>query len=85
MSKILQGLPAAAHDLMNTLSHTLLKYEPRLAELSVQLLSQTRPGHLGYSLHARLHCGAHATFGATLAREGRVLIRHLKQCDYLAR
>jgi type VI secretion system protein len=30
MTKILQGMPGTAHELMGTLSAVLLKYEPRL-------------------------------------------------------
>ncbi len=85
MSQILQGLPAAAHGLMGTMTNTLLKYEPRLAELSIGLQPQTQPGHLEYSLDLRLKSGEQATFGTTLAPEGRVLVRHLKRQNYLSR
>lgn len=85
MSQILQGLPAAAHGLMSTMTNTLLKYEPRLAELSIRLQPQSQPGHLEYSLDLRLKSGEQATFGTTLAPEGRVLVRHLKRQSYLSR
>lgn len=83
MGQVLQGLPAAAHGLIGALTHTLLEYEPRLAELSVRLLPQSRPGQLEYSLEVRLKSGEQATFGTTLAPEGRVLVRHLRQQNYL--
>ena len=83
MGQILQGLPAAAHGVMGSLTLTLLKYEPRLAELSIQLLPQSRPGHLEYSLDVRLKSGERATFGTTLAPAGKVLLRHLKRQNYL--
>lgn len=35
MTKILQGMPGSAHQLMTTLSAVLLKYEPRLKSLRV--------------------------------------------------
>lgn len=85
MSQILQGLPAAAHGLMGTLTNTLLKYEPRLAELSVQLQPQSQPGYLEYSLDLRLKSGEQATFGTSLAPQGKVLVRHLKRQNYLSR
>ncbi len=83
MGQILQGLPAAAHGLMGSLTHTLLKYEPRLAELNIQLLPQSRPGHLEYSLDVHLKSGERATFGTALAPAGKVLLRHLKRQNYL--
>ena len=85
MGLILQGLPASAHGLMNTLAETLLKYEPRLLALNVELLPQVLPGHLEYSLDVALKGGERATFGTTVAPEGKVLVRHLKQQSYLAK
>lgn len=83
MGVILQGLPAAAHELMGALANTLLKYEPRLAAVNVELLPQTQPGHLEYALNVQLREGEQVTFGATLAPEGNVLVRHLRRQNYL--
>jgi type VI secretion system protein len=85
MGLILQGLPATSHGLMTTMADTLLKYEPRLAAVEIQMLPQTLPGHLEYALDARLKGGARVSFGTTLAPEGRVLVRHLKRQDYLSK
>lgn len=84
MSQILQGLPGTAHGLMDTMTRTLLKHEPRLDAVSIELLPQTQPGHLEYALKVKLKDGARATFGTTLAPEGKVLVRHLKQMSYLS-
>ncbi|MDF3934177.1 type VI secretion system baseplate subunit TssE [Pseudomonas citronellolis] len=84
MSQILQGLPGTAHGLMDTMTRTLLQHEPRLQAVNIVLLPQTRPGHLEYALDVQLKGGARATFGTTLAPEGRVLVRHLKQMSYLS-
>ena len=54
MTKILQGMPGTAHQLMNTLSEVLLKYEPRLKAIKVVLLEQTQPGELRYAIDAEL-------------------------------
>ncbi|WP_337261669.1 MULTISPECIES: type VI secretion system baseplate subunit TssE [unclassified Serratia (in: enterobacteria)] len=54
MSKILQGMPGTAHTLMTTLSHTLLKYEPRLKSIKIVLLPEALPGHLNYGIDAEL-------------------------------
>jgi type VI secretion system protein len=79
MGVILQGLPATAHGLMQIMVDTLLKYEPRLAAVSIELLPQTRPGHLEYALDVQLKGGRRAIFGTTVAPEGNVVVRHLKR------
>lgn len=79
MGLILQGLPAAAHGLIQTMAATLLKYEPRLTSLDIQILPQTAPGHLSYSLQAQLRGNVAVTFATTLNPAGRALVRYLKQ------
>lgn len=83
MSKILQGLPGTAHQLMNTLSGVLLKYEPRLKSLTITLLEQKMPGELAYAIDAELKGIGLVRYGTDFMPEGRVLIRHLKQQNYL--
>ncbi|MNO56662.1 Lysozyme [compost metagenome] len=83
MGTVLQGLPASAHGLMNDIARTLRRYEPRLAQVSVQLIPQSRPGHLEYALDVLIKGGCRASFGTTLGGEGRVVVRHLKQEGYL--
>lgn len=83
MSKILQGLPGTAHQLMNTLSSVLLKYEPRLKSLTITLLEQKMPGELAYAIDAELKGIGLVRYGTDFMPEGRVLIRHLKQQNYL--
>jgi type VI secretion system protein len=84
MGQILQGLPATAHGLMRTLQETLTRYEPRLKTVNIQLLPQTQPGHLEYSLDVQLKSGRQVTFGTTLAAEGKILVRHLKRQEWLS-
>jgi type VI secretion system protein len=79
MTKILQGLPGTAHQLMGTLSDVLLKYEPRLAKVDVVILEQTRPGELRYAIDAELKGLGLVRYGTEFMPEGRVLLRHLKQ------
>jgi len=83
MSKILQGMPGTAHSLLTTLSGTLLKYEPRLRKINVILLPQSRPGHLEYALDAELKDLGLVRFGTEFMPEGRVLMRHMKQQNYV--
>jgi type VI secretion system protein len=85
MGLILQGLPATAHGLMRTMVDTLLKYEPRLVAVNIELLPQALPGHLEYALDVQLKGGERVTFGTTLGPEGNVLVRHLKRQNYLSK
>lgn len=83
MSKILQGMPGTAHSLLTTLSGTLLKYEPRLRKINVILLPQSKPGHLEYAIDAELKGLGLVRFGTEFMPEGRVLMRHMKQQNYV--
>ena len=84
MSQILQGMPGSAHGLLSLLSATLLKYEPRLESLSITLLPQTRSGHLEYTHEAQLKELGLVRFGTEFAPEGKVLVRHLKQQQFVS-
>ena len=83
MTKILQGMPGTAHELMGALSAVLLKYEPRLKKIDVVLLEQTIPGELRYAIDAELRGIGLVRDGTAFMPEGRVLIRYLKQQQYL--
>ncbi|MDR9891316.1 type VI secretion system baseplate subunit TssE [Pseudenterobacter timonensis] len=83
MTKILQGMPGSAHQLISTLSAVLLKYEPRLSKITVVMLEQTQPGELRYAIDAELKGIGLVRYGTEFMPEGRVLIRHLKQQQYL--
>lgn len=83
MSKILQGMPGTAHSLLTTLSATLLEYEPRIRKLNVILLPQSTPGHLEYAIDAELKELGLVRFGTEFMPEGRVLMRHMKQQNYV--
>lgn len=83
MTKILQGMPGTAHELMSILSTVLLKYEPRLKKVKVVLLAQAMAGELRYGLDAELKGIGLVRYGTVFMPEGRVLIRHLKQQHYL--
>ena len=83
MTKILQGMPGTAHELMGILSAVLLKYEPRLKKIDVVLLEQAIPGELRYAIDAELKGVGLVRYGTEFMPEGRVLIRHLKHQQYL--
>ena len=83
MTKILQGMSGTAHQLIATLSAVLLKYEPRLSKITVVMLDQRQPGELRYAIDAELKGIGLVRYGTEFMPEGRVLIRHLKQQQYL--
>lgn len=83
MTKILQGMPGTAHQLKSTLGSVLLKYEPRLKSINVLLLEQTQPGELRYAIDAELKGLGLVRYGTEFMSEGRVLLRHLKQQQYM--
>ncbi len=83
MTKILQGMPGTAHQLITTLSAVLLKYEPRLSRINVVMQEQIQPGELRYAIDAELKGVGLVRYGTEFMPEGRVLFRHLKQQQYL--
>ncbi|WP_213877358.1 type VI secretion system baseplate subunit TssE [Pseudomonas sp. dw_358] len=84
MSEILQGLPGTAHRLMQILRACLLKHEPRVANVAVQLLTQREPGYLDYALQVEMKDGERATFATLAQPQGKLVLRHLRQ-HYRAR
>lgn len=72
-----------AHELMGTLSAVLLKYEPRLKKITVVLLEQSVPGELRYAIDAELKGIGLVRYGTEFMPEGRVMLRHLKQQQYI--
>ncbi|WP_336657588.1 type VI secretion system baseplate subunit TssE [Enterobacter hormaechei] len=83
MTKILQGMPGTAHQLITTLSAVLLKYEPRLNRINVVMQEQIQAGELRYAIDAELKGVGLVRYGTEFMPEGRVLIPHLKQQQYL--
>lgn len=83
MTKILQGMPGTAHQLLQVFSDVLLKYEPRLKKITVVLLEQNIPGELRYAIDAEFNGIGLVRYGTVFMPEGRVLLRHLKQQQYL--
>lgn len=75
MTKILQGMPGTAHELMGILSAVLLKYEPRLKKIDVVLLEQAIPGELRYAIDAELKGVGLVRYGTEFMPEGRGMNR----------
>lgn len=84
MTRVLQGMPGTAYELMGTLSAVLLRYEPRLKKITVVLLEQNVPGELRYAIDAELKGIGLVRYGTEFMPEGRVMLRHMKQQQYLS-
>lgn len=83
LSLILNDVTGAAQGLVDAMTETLLKYEPRLGVLNIELTPQSCPGHLEYRFDVQLRDGDNVVFGTTFGAEGRVLVRHLKRQHWL--
>ena len=83
MTRVLQGMSGTAHELMGTLSAVLLKYEPRLKSINVILLDEEIPGELRYAIDAELSGIGLVRYGTEFMPEGRVMLRHLQQQQYI--
>lgn len=83
LTKVLQGMPGTAHELVAALSGVLLKYEPRLNSVHVVLLEQSRPGELRYAIDAGLKGHGLVRYGTHFQPDGKVILRHLKQQQLL--
>lgn len=78
LSLIHQGMAAGIHGLMRQIEETLLRYEPRLSQIQVELLPAPS-GHLNYLIHAQLPDTGWIRFDGVFSPEGRIVLRHLKQ------
>ncbi len=65
------------------MKQTLLKFEPRLVALDVELSPQVQPGHLEFTLAAQVAGGQWLSFGASLTADGKAVVRHLKRQQWL--
>lgn len=83
MTKILRSMPGSTHQLMTTLSEVLLKYEPRLEKINVVMQEQPQPDELRYAIEAELTGVGLVRYGTEFMPEGRVLIRYLKQQQFI--
>lgn len=83
MTKILRSMPGSTHQLITTLSEVLLKYEPRLEKINVVMQEQPQPDELRYAIEAELTGVGLVRYGTEFMPEGRVLIRYLKQQQFI--
>jgi type VI secretion system protein len=77
LSLIYRHLPASAHQLRQSIASTLLKYEPRLDSIDIQLLEAQHSDVLGYELVCHLKQAGLVRFGSYFSPDQAVRLQLL--------
>ncbi|RQP94353.1 type VI secretion system baseplate subunit TssE [Burkholderia stagnalis] len=78
LSEIYRHLPSSAHKLRHAIEATILKYEPRVKAIDIQV-SETEPGMLlSFTMSCHLHQEGLVRFGTHFTPDGRTRLRILK-------
>lgn len=77
LSEIYRHLPSSAHKLRHAIEATILKYEPRVKAIDIQV-SETEPGMLlSFTMSCHLHQEGLVRFGTHFTPDGRTRLRIL--------
>lgn len=79
LSTIYRHLPASAYELMGKIKETLLKYEPRLKSLEIEIMPNDDGLALKYMLTCHLHQSGLVRFGTYFEPAGMVGINLWRQ------
>ncbi|WP_392561467.1 type VI secretion system baseplate subunit TssE [Orbus sturtevantii] len=71
VSNIYQALPTSAYELMRAMQTTLLKYEPRLASVDIQLQENNDTMVLSYELTCHFKEGGLVKYGTYFTPDGK--------------
>lgn len=74
MSMIYQALPTSAYTLVRAMEQTLLKYEPRLSHISIELKPSTEIMVLSYELVCYFKKGGLVKYGTVFDANGKVKV-----------
>ncbi|MGZ2746670.1 type VI secretion system baseplate subunit TssE [Burkholderia stagnalis] len=78
LSEIYRHLPSSAHKLRHAIEATILKYEPRVKAIDIQV-SETEPGMLlSFTMSCHLHQEGLVRFGTHFTPDGRTRLQILK-------
>ncbi|MDR3428727.1 MULTISPECIES: type VI secretion system baseplate subunit TssE [Silvimonas] len=72
LTTIYRELPASAHKLKRTIEATLIKYEPRLRSIEIELQPMDEEAILSYTLVCHLRRAGLVRFGTWFSPEGQV-------------
>ena len=81
LAMIYRHLPASAHLLRQHIASTLLRYEPRLAHIDIQLLANAQHDVLGYELVCQLKQSGLVRFGSYFTPDHAVRLQLLGGAD----
>ncbi|AOK07968.1 type VI secretion system baseplate subunit TssE [Burkholderia sp. AU28942] len=77
LTNIYKALPASAHLLKSQMEATLLKYEPRIRAIDVEILANDDPGVLAsFEMTCHLKRAGLVRFGTYFAPPGRMRVEH---------
>ncbi|OCG21360.1 MULTISPECIES: type VI secretion system baseplate subunit TssE [unclassified Gilliamella] len=80
MSTIFQALPSSAYILMRAIEQTLLKYEPRLASIKINIDEQnTDTMVLAYELVCHFKEGALVKYGTYFMSDGKARLKYIRK------
>jgi type VI secretion system protein len=78
LSEIYRHLPSSAHRLKREIEATLLKYEPRLASIAIDI-EETEPGMLlSFTMSCQLRQSGLVRFGTHFTPDGQTRLKMLK-------
>ena len=78
LSEIYRHLPSSAHKLKREIETTLLKYEPRLASIAIDI-EETEPGMLlSFTMSCHLRQSGLVRFGTHFTPDGQTRLKMLK-------
>ncbi|GAB3626090.1 type VI secretion protein [Pandoraea terrae] len=78
LSEIYRHLPSSAHKLRHAIETTLLKYEPRLMSIGIDI-EDTEPGMLlSFTMSCHLHQAGLVRFGTHFTPDGQTRLKMLK-------
>ena len=78
LSEIYRHLPSSAHKLRHAIETTLLKYEPRLAAVEIDI-EETEAGMLlSFTMSCHLHQAGLVRFGTHFTPDGQTQLKMLK-------
>ncbi|WP_433695077.1 type VI secretion system baseplate subunit TssE [Paraburkholderia phenoliruptrix] len=80
LTNIYEALPASAHLLKEQMEATLLKYEPRIRKIDVDILENDDPGVLvSFEMTCHLRKAGLVRFGTYFEPPGRMRVEHRQQ------
>ena len=82
LTNVYRNLPASVHDLRNQMESTLLKFEPRLHSVGVEIIDNPDPGLLAsFTMVCHLKKAGLVRFGTYFEPPGRMHVRRLANPD----